>query len=167
MKSIQIFNFKFQIKECGYTLIEVLIVLVITTTLFFGGFATYREFTRRQFLETTYKELRADLELAREFASSGEKPSGAGGCSGTLAGYTITFSSSGYTVAATCIGPATTSIVRTRTLQSGLTISGPNFMYKVLGQGTNLTGAGTVTISYPAIGKTLNATLTENGILQK
>ena len=147
--------------QAGYTLLEVLIVLVITTALFFGGFATYREFSRRQILNATYKELGTNLSLAREFAMSGEKPSG---CTGILSGYSVSFTGTGYTIAAVC---SSTVIVRSLTLTSGITISGPNFTYKVIGQGTNLTSGSTVAISYAAIGKTLNATLTQNGILQK
>ncbi len=159
--SLQITNLKFQIRDQGYTLIEVLIVLVISTVLFFGGFGAYREFTRRQLLNGVYKELQVNLSLARELSISGEKPTA---CSGVLIGYSVVFAGSSYTVSATCPNSV---LVRTINLPSGLTITATNFMYKVLGQGTNLAGDAAVVVSFPAVGRTVNATITKEGILQK
>ncbi|MEK7521379.1 MAG: prepilin-type N-terminal cleavage/methylation domain-containing protein [Patescibacteria group bacterium] len=145
----------------GYTLIEILIVLVIATILFFGGFGAYREFTRRQILNGVYNELGVNLSFARELAWAGEKPTG---CTGVLAGYVVAFLAESYTISATC---PNSIIVRTITLPSGVTIASTNFMYKVLGQGTTLPASVVATVAYPAVGRTISAIITKEGILQK
>ena len=146
----------------GFTLVELLIAFVIAAFLFVGGFAAYRDFTRRQILDNTYKELRVDLALARELSISGEKPPL---CSGTLVGYIVSFSSTSYSVAASC---GVSVNVRTIELSPGVQISGiSSFIYKALAQSTDLTGDTTITITQESTGKTLEATITKEGLLQK
>lgn len=147
----------------GYTLIEILITMSILTLLFFGGYGAYREFTRRQTLDNFYKEFRVDLSLARERAVSGEKPTG---CSGTLAGYAVGFSTESYTVSAVC---SSNVLIKQTSIPSDLQMTGaPNFTYKVLGQGTNLLPqTTTITIRQISTGRVITAELTKEGILQR
>ncbi|MBI2590637.1 MAG: prepilin-type N-terminal cleavage/methylation domain-containing protein [Candidatus Blackburnbacteria bacterium] len=145
----------------GYTLLEVLVVLTIITTLFFGGYAAYREFERRQTLQSFYKEMVVSLSLARQKALSGEKP---GGCSGNLVGYQVSFGASSYSVAAVCNLPI---VVGTYPVPSGIALSGfSSFTYKVLGQGTTLASPLSVTLTQSSTGKSINATITREGMLQ-
>jgi prepilin-type N-terminal cleavage/methylation domain-containing protein len=60
----------------GYSLIEFLVVIMIVTILFGVGMANYRNSSRTQALDRATEQLKADLRLAREYASSGRKPSG-------------------------------------------------------------------------------------------
>ncbi|MBI4029221.1 MAG: prepilin-type N-terminal cleavage/methylation domain-containing protein [Candidatus Blackburnbacteria bacterium] len=156
-------NFQFSIEstKSGYTLLEVLIVLVIITTLFFGGYTAYREFSRRQALQNFYKELVVSSALAREKALSGEKPSG---CNGNLVGYQMSFDSSTYSISAVCNSVVS---VTTYSIPSGIVVSGfTNYTYKVLGKGTTLTDSLSVTLTQSSTGKTINATISREGVMQ-
>ena len=54
----------------GYTLIEILVGLTIIGIIFGVGFASFREFSRRQSLAGGVKTLVGDLRLAQEQAIS-------------------------------------------------------------------------------------------------
>lgn len=145
----------------GFTLLELMIVFSIMTILFTFGIALYREFARRQALQNFYKEMVVSLALAREKALSGEKPSG---CSGTLVGYQVSFSSSSYTVSAVCNSLVP---VNTYSAPADISLSGfSSFVYKVLGQGTTLANPLSVTLTQSSTGKSINATITREGMLQ-
>ena len=61
-------------RKFGFSLVEVLIVVAIFGLIFLVGSASYRSFSRRQLLESGVRQVRADLNLARECALSGKKP---------------------------------------------------------------------------------------------
>lgn len=145
----------------GYTLIEVLISVGILIILFFGGYGAYRQFAKRQALSNAYKETRTDLNLARERASSGEKPSG---CVGTLRGYKVSFSPTQYTVATVC---DTDVAIRTNTLPSGVEFQQyvNAVTYKVLGQGTDLSAGQTMVLTN--FTQTITFTITKEGLVQQ
>ncbi|OGM23307.1 hypothetical protein A2961_04345 [Candidatus Woesebacteria bacterium RIFCSPLOWO2_01_FULL_39_21] len=58
----------------GFTIVEILVVTVVLGIIFLVGTASYRDFSRRQVLESAVRQVRSDLNLAREWASSGRKP---------------------------------------------------------------------------------------------
>ncbi|MBI2268469.1 MAG: prepilin-type N-terminal cleavage/methylation domain-containing protein [Candidatus Blackburnbacteria bacterium] len=153
-------------KHRGFTLIEVLIAIMIATILFFGGYASYREFSRRQTLENSYKELRSNLNLARQFALSGEKPTSCG--TNTLDGYRVTLNSGNLSVAAVCQGTVQ-SANRTFTLPGGITLSASptTVLFKVLAQGTDLSGNLTIQLNQPSSGRSISATLSKEGVLER
>lgn len=145
----------------GYTLLEVLIVVAIIAMLFFGGYASYREFSRRQTLQNFYKEMVVNLALARQKALSGEKPSG---CSGSLVGYEVSFGASSYSVAAVC---SSNVVVGTYLMPSDISLSGfSSYTYKVLGKGTTLANPLSVAIAQNSTARSINATINKEGILQ-
>ena len=126
--------------KSGYTLIEILVAISIIGVLFSFGFVSYRDFSRRQALSGLVKQIQGDLRLAQGDAAAGYKPSG---CLGTLDSYSFYISSNSvYKVQANC--GATTTDVKSVTLPSGATMSTnsiPSLLkFKVLGQGTNLSG---------------------------
>jgi len=55
----------------GFTLVELVIVLSIMAILFSMGFANYRGFQRRQYLESAVLMVEADIKLARQLSLSG------------------------------------------------------------------------------------------------
>ncbi|MDO8504061.1 MAG: prepilin-type N-terminal cleavage/methylation domain-containing protein [bacterium] len=145
----------------GYTLIELMVALTIAALLFLVGYASYREFIRRQALDNTYKELKSDLKLAQQLALSGEKPSS---CTGALFGYQVAFAQDSYTVSASCGGMVQ---VRTRSLSPGITLSGANtILYKVIGEGTTLTGDISITLTQTSTGRTKVLEITKEGTLK-
>ncbi len=124
----------------GYTLIEILIVIVIMGLLFAVGYANYRDFSRQQAVTSAMRALRADLRLAQEQAIEGKKPPG---CTGTLTGYKFTVANNLiYQISAYCTGGDI--VVKTISLPSGITIGTPvlnPIVFNVLGTGTNISQA--------------------------
>lgn len=71
----------------GFTMIELLIV-VVTMSLMFGlGFANYRDFQGRQILRGAAEKIKGDLRLAQELALAGKKSAS---CN-TLNSYTLEY----------------------------------------------------------------------------
>jgi prepilin-type N-terminal cleavage/methylation domain-containing protein len=134
-------------KNNGYTLVEVLVVLSIMAVLFASGYSNYRDFSRRQAITNTSKSLQADLRLAQQTALSGNLPTDSA-CNGVnrLEGYLFNVvSATTYEIKAKCTG-GTAAPVKTVTLTPGITIAvpfpAPNpILFKVLGQGTNINSA--------------------------
>lgn len=145
----------------GYTLIELMVALTIAALLFLIGYASYREFVRRQALDNTYKELKSDLKLAQQQALSGEKPDS---CTGALFGYEVAFAESAYTVSASCGGMVQ---VRQRALPGGITLSGSDtILYKIIGEGTTLTGDISLTLTQASTGRTKILEISKEGTLK-
>lgn len=151
-------------KERGYTLIEILIVLSVIGILTAVGFAGYRDFSRRQSLAGIVKQVQGDLRLAQQLSLSGVKPDG---CStnpldGIRFGITTT-TPSVYTIKAVCgSDPNKYPIVKQYTLPSDISINSfsPNpIIFKVLGQGTNIP-SGSVTITFTQAVTANKATIT-------
>lgn len=133
----------------GYTLIELLIGISVVGIIFSVGFVNFRDFSRRQALIGTVREISGELRLAQERALSGQKPDDIN-CNppNTLAGYAFTVTSpNSYTVAASCSG----GLVEIKNVQlvPTVTISTPNpnpILFKVLGEGTNIPSGTTATL---------------------
>lgn len=62
------------IKSRGYSLIELTFVVATLVGIFSLGYANYREFQRRQYLDSAIRQTIADLRLAQQMAVSGYKP---------------------------------------------------------------------------------------------
>ena len=58
----------------GFTIVELVMVIVIMAILFSMGTISYRDYQRRQYLEGAATMVEADLRLAQEMALSGKKP---------------------------------------------------------------------------------------------
>lgn len=152
----------------GFTLIEILVGLTIVTLLFGVGYAGYRDFARRQILNSSYDKIRSSLSLAQQLALSGDKPVGCP-ANAVLNGYKVDFSQKKFY--AECVGPAGTTRAQERTIDIpvGIEISSsqPTVLYKVLGQGTDQSSEVSITIRQTATGNTINAILTQDGRLKK
>lgn len=147
----------------GYTLIEILVSLMIISFLFGFGYVSFRDFSRRQALAGTAKEIQGDLRLAQSQASSGQKP---GTCVVNLDGYRFkVYSTSEYKLEAVC--GATVSETKDVIISPDLSISlSPNpMMFKVLGQGTDLASGEDALITLTQIGtnNSVNITVSSGG----
>lgn len=120
----------------AFTLIELLVAVSIITIVFSVGIAGYREFSRRQALSGTLKQIKGDLRLAQQLALTGQKPEGA--VCGKLYGYTFTrIGSDTYRLVANC-DLSNLFTVKEVNLPEYVEISAGSVTFKVLGQGTNL-----------------------------
>lgn len=138
----------------GYTLIELLVGITIISIVFTIGYAGFREFSRRQALSGVSKTVKADLRLAQQLASTGQKPSVDQGSCSQLSGYTFEREDvSEYSISANCFnaGFAVSRLVKTVNLDTDVTISvspNPSIQFKVLGQGTNSDSDFTITLDH-------------------
>lgn len=144
----------------GYSLLEMLIVIAIISIVSSIGFASYRTYQRRQTMESGVRMVKSDLRLAQEYAIAGKKPTG---CTGSLQGYEFRRASvNRYRISAICDASIE---IKTVDLPTGIQMNplsgtpGNNFIFKVLGRGTDVAGDVGIPIRYPNSG-VANVTVT-------
>jgi prepilin-type N-terminal cleavage/methylation domain-containing protein len=152
----------------GYTLIEILVVLTVIGILFSVGFASYRDFSRRQALAGMVKQIQGDLRMAQQMALSGVKPEA---CTSSLDGVMFTVAHESpdvYRIRADC---GSTPLIKEAYLPGDITytiISGPNpIIFKVLGQGTNISsGNAVIRFTQSETGNYLDVTVESGGAIK-
>lgn len=155
----------------AYTLIEVLVTLLIVGILFAFGYASFRDFARRQELAGAVKQMQGDLRLAQQMSLSGEKPSNSG-CS-TLSGINFrTVSSSclggsgsSYVIEYNCNGVVQSPSIKCVDIPADISMTAPAvnpITFKVLGNGTNLSADDIITLRQGTI-NTASVTITSGG----
>jgi type II secretory pathway pseudopilin PulG len=153
----------------AYSLIEILVSISIIVILFLVGFAGYREFSRRQQLVATVRQVREDIRLTQELAIASKKPAG---CSVLDGYYFVVIPANTYQIQSVC--GVVTTVEKAVTLPSGFTISGlsPNLtpsnsiLFKTLGQGTNIPtapGSTNITLTHTDYGSVTTVTVTAGG----
>lgn len=146
----------------GYTLIEILVGITIIALLFIFGYASFRDFSRRQAINSAVRTIRGDLRLAQEQALSGNKPVG---CSSILDGYNFRAGGTSYTIEASCSG-GLPIVVKSVTLPTDISMTPPSpnpILFKVLGQGTNISLTATVVLTQAGTNNTQTITITSGG----
>ncbi len=73
--------------ERAFTLIELLVVLLIMSIFFGLSFAEFRDFQRRQRIESVTRSILQDMQQAKSDAFVGKKPTAAEGCTESFLGY--------------------------------------------------------------------------------
>ncbi len=152
----------------GYTLIEILVGLTIISLLFGFGYVSFRDFSRRQALNGSLKQIQGDLRLAQSSASAGQKPDDSF-CNtpNILDSYNFkVYSANEYNIEVNCTGGIVIS--KEVTLPSEISISTPSpnpIQFKILGQGTNVpAGAGTIiTLTQSGTNDQATVTITAGG----
>ncbi len=150
----------------GYTLIELLVVITIISIVFFVGYANYREFSRRQALSGVTKTVKADLRLAQQLASSGQKPTVS--CD-TLNGYTFSITNAtNYKILANCTsdsGAVSSPVFKNVDFETGVTLASTisSFQFKGLGQGTSLTSDIVLTLTHAPTNSTSTISIGKGG----
>lgn len=133
----------------GYTLIEILVSITIIGLIFGFGFVSFREFSRRQALSGTAKNLMGQMRLIQEEAISGKKPDDPV-CNAPerLDGYSFrVVDSANYVFAAVCSGGVV--VTKSITLPADISIATPSvnpILFKSLGKGTNIPASTSVTL---------------------
>jgi prepilin-type N-terminal cleavage/methylation domain-containing protein len=160
-------------KHSGYSLIEVLVVLVILGVLFGTGYASFRGFNRNHTLVDSAKKIQSDLRLAQEMALSGQKPADVR-CSGTnhLNGYFFNvLAANRYEIRASCSGGNVTSATKDVVLTGGITIAAPfpvpnPILFKVLGQGTNIGSSANIIVAQTGVSTPITIVVSTGGQIQ-
>jgi prepilin-type N-terminal cleavage/methylation domain-containing protein len=156
LKLPKITRYYFQ-NSSAYTLIEILVVMTIIGILFGFGYSRFRDFSRRQVLVGTVRNVQGDIRTAQAMALEGQKP--ASGCTADLIGYTFTTSSNQYTITANC----GTNITAKTVALTGITATSNSVQFKVLGKGTG-TGSDVVfTFTQAATGSSASITVSPGG----
>ena len=153
--------------SAGYTLVELIIVIVISALLLTVSYAQYREFSRRQEVQVARRQIEGDLRRAQADALAGRKPSG---CSGTLIGYAFEITTSpSYEIYGLCSAPVGTKLdVKTAVASSVVSLSAsPNvnpIIFKPFTYGTNLNvNSVLINISHIDVGASATVEVARNG----
>lgn len=166
---------RFGVQILGYTLIELLIVLTIIGFLFVGGYTAYRDFARRQVLNTVADEVKSGLNVARQKALGAERPS-AGECFDEFLGYSVLFTTSSFTISPDCDRNdpgALSSFVTLRQTPAVVRISvtgtttANRILFKGLGLGTDVAAGGAaITLTHTDSGNTKVISVSQSGIIK-
>lgn len=115
----------FRVKIKGFTLVELLVVVLIMGMLAGGGIAAYRQLNEKAVVEGAGKQVEQALRDAQKQASARVKPNNAL-CNNpnTLLSYTIVLSGSSYSINADCSAGAAPAV--SKNLPEGTTFTYPN-----------------------------------------
>lgn len=121
-------------KNKGFTLIEILIVMVVILIISSASYVAFIRFNKQQRINSSYEEVRNTFNEAR--ASALSQTINKCRQSYTLVGHRIDFTSTTYTLLEICdlAGVQTTYITKSKTLPSEVTLTAnpPSFLFLVL-----------------------------------
>jgi Tfp pilus assembly protein FimT len=134
--------------------------------IFSLGFVSFRDFSRRQSLQSATRNLISDLRLAQNYALSGKKPDSIFCDSpSVLQGYNFEVTGeTDYKISASCSGG--TVSVKEIALSDEFVISTPTtnpIVFKTLGQGTNIPDSLVITLTQTATNNVQIVTVTSGG----
>ncbi len=164
----------------GFTLLELLVVMLIIGLAAGIGVANFRDFGRRQEIDNFARTLIGDLRTTHSDASAGRRVAG---CTGAFQGYAIDFTavaisggskSTSYTVSAVCV--TTSSVVRTITVPANIfifinrvpTAGNVRLLFKPLELGTDVSAASTLNliVSGTQVSQTKTVSVSASGQIQ-
>lgn len=157
---------KLPCKSSGFTLIELIVVVLIIGILFSIGVAKYGEFNRSQIVEQAALDLKNNLRLAQNKAFSGEKDTSVCGDPGdvntkSLDGWYVSFPNNrSYQIYGQCDGtpfplPPTTIDLSFKKVTISPPLP-PTIRFKPLGNGVE--NAGAITLSGSGGSRTVTVT---------
>lgn len=145
--------------KSGFTLIELMVVMLIMSLLFGLGFTNFRDFQRRQILEGAVRAVKGDLRYAQELALAGRKPDNPAGNSCTTAdsvlhGYQLTRTSSGsYVIEALCaIGVPIKSVVLDSEVEMNSIGTEDKILFKSVTGGISQDSSVAITLTFTEAG---------------
>jgi len=159
----------------GFTLIELLVGITVTSIVFSIGYSGFREFSRRQALTGVTKAAVADLRQIQQLALTGQKPPASAGTCPKLVGYTFSRTNGGtsYDINASCdVSTGSSPDIRSRLIKS-VPLNGVTFtattastLFKILGQGTDLSVSNNLTFTHIATNTNAIITIRVGGDVQ-
>lgn len=125
-------------------MVEMIVVFMILGILATSGITVTQRSSRRQSVQSAAEQIRGALRQAQSQALAGRKVN----CVNPLESWNVNFTATGYSIDERCQGVQAGSA---KTLPVGVkitTLPSPNpIQFKVLGQGTNITGNTTLQIT--------------------
>lgn len=162
----------------GFTIIEVLVVIVIIGMVMAVGSVRYREFSKRQMVVSVKRQIVADIRAAQSDAASGIKPGGCNASTYRLVGFAFEITNTGspttpasYETYAICNnGSDSEFVTKQADLPLGVTLSITTaplpvvnpVIFRPLANGTNLSSSAVSTIAI-AIGANTDSILISSG----
>ncbi|SRR4030042_6579661 len=133
----------------GYTLLELLIVIVTMVLVSTVGMASYRSFQRRKVLDGSALKVQSDLRLAQEMSLSGKKPSACASYTAIDYIQLLRTSNSRYVIQVRCNHEATSVDIKSYDLNpqfQGVTFNPlfSNIIFNPLGRGIKMATEPTV-----------------------
>lgn len=130
----------------GFTIVEIVIVIVISSVFMTFGVSRYREFARRQEVVVVKRSIISDLRQAQKDSISGRKPVDFNGqsCLGTLSDYSVDFGIDSYEITVNCTDPVSI-VLKTIELPSNVQITVPAsnpIQFKPFTLATNIPNSG-------------------------
>jgi len=150
----------------GFSLIELLVVLVIISLVFGLGYANFRGYQRKQAVMAAGRQIEGDLRMAQEYADQGYKPSGCGGMSGYI--FQVNSSPANtYNIIADCgLGANNPKIKANIGLPLGMTLTpATSIKFKVLKEGLEPAAATTFTITSLVENTIVDIKVAVNGVI--
>lgn len=144
----------------GFTIIELLVVLVVMSILFTFGYANYRGYSRRQQFISSLRKIEGAVRTAQSLATSGVKGSNCDRLNGYQ--FSIDKESNTYSIRSSCVNNINTDV--SEVLDSNINIANDmSVLFKVLGRGTDLAGPQVVTLTHLQTGQTGIITISASG----
>lgn len=165
----------------GYTLIELIVVVVIMILVFSLSTANFRDFQSRRLMDNAANQVKSDLRLVQQRAKSGTKPQPPTYTCGTLLGHEFKSpdpdsTGNSYYLTPVCAGPvdckdaSLSGTCTIRLLDSNITISTNDIRFNVLGRGafledSALVDSTTITLTHTN-GATRQITIDKGGNIE-
>lgn len=125
-----------QTDKLGFTLIEILIAITISSLLLGFAATSFRDFQSTQEIEQAQQLLKSNLRYAQSQALAGVKETESG-CTGDLVGWYVLLTSNAYEVRSRCAFSSPANANKSVTLASGMVISfaaGPVILFQPVNQ---------------------------------
>jgi len=148
----------------GFTIIEVLVVILIMGLIMGVGAVSYRDFQRKQMVVAAKRTVLADVRAAAADVASGRKPDG---CTGTLTGYSfevMALNPASYKINAVCDGG--TALVKEVRIPGISFDSLPIVTFLPLSEGTDLSSPVTLTILSSSTSYTEKLEISPSGVIK-
>ncbi|MFC1649735.1 Tfp pilus assembly protein FimT/FimU [Patescibacteria group bacterium] len=138
--------------QYGFTFIEILVAMGIMIMVFTLGVGSYREFARRQQINSASRDIKADLRHAQQEAIVGKKPNHIDCSNSDLIGYRVHYiDNTSYEIIADCVDGPVSVKTKQYSPDSDIEISPfPDFTFNALAKGVS--SSQTIQITQVSVG---------------
>lgn len=157
----------------GFTLVELMVFATIASLLFGLGYANYRNYAQRQAFLSFVRQIDGDLQMAKNLASSGTKPSPECDDPLVLDGYRFVWNGVDYeySIVPVCSGSNKTAKL-VRSVDPDVyefSVNHNNFKFKTIGQGFEACSTGCdpnearISVKNLSLNKTVSIDISSSG----
>lgn len=130
-------------KSSGFSLIETMIVVVVTTLLFSAGLASYAKFNHRQTIKQAADGMAVQLRVIQKKVGSSQNSINCVGANNLISSYRVSYlSTNQYTSTLRCTLTGDTAVTETFTLDEGVEFNAAFASIDFLPLGAGISGNG-------------------------